>query len=227
MYLEKSDIINIEECKAIENCITCIICSGVVVDPIMCRSCENVFCRSCIEEWKKKSNTCPYKCPDFSLKENKVFNSLIANLKFKCPRGCGQVIPYPDLIEHYKSKCEKIDYYPIYQALLEEYKKIKEEYAKLPSLSNNYKDERLAKIINNQVSLSIHKHPLMKCETSRGGWICDICGSHGKVKEKSYYCSICDYDVCEDCKTKELNKTLLNSVIEQPSRRDKKKCGHQ
>ena len=227
MYLDKSDIINIEECKAIENCIICTICSGVVIDPLQCRSCENVFCRSCIEEWKKKSNTCPYKCQDFTLKENKIFNSIIANLKFKCSNGCDEAIPYLELSEHYQNKCAKLDYYPKYKALLDEYKKLKEEYEKLGTKTISVKDEKFPKILNSQILLPIHSHPLMKCETKRGGWNCDICSSTNRGTIKSYYCSICDYDVCENCKKMQLSEKLFQSVIDPPHRSDRKKCGHQ
>ena len=59
---EMLDIINLDECKAIENCMICTICDGVVYQPLQCVKCENLFCRNCIEEWRKKSNSCPYKC---------------------------------------------------------------------------------------------------------------------------------------------------------------------
>ena len=53
MYLDKDDIINLDECKAIENCMICTICDGVVYQPLQCVKCENLFCRNCIEEWRK------------------------------------------------------------------------------------------------------------------------------------------------------------------------------
>jgi 20S proteasome alpha/beta subunit len=37
----------------------CGVCGGVADDPKKCQSCEDVFCDTCIQETKKKSNECP------------------------------------------------------------------------------------------------------------------------------------------------------------------------
>ena len=38
------------------------------------------------------------------------------------------------------------------------------------------------------------------------GWLCNVCDvtHHGNVK--SYYCTLCDYDLCKNCKKKEEKK---------------------
>ena len=53
----------------VQEMLTCCICTGVLVDPMQCSSCENCFCRSCIENWIKKAHTCPYKCSSPRIKE--------------------------------------------------------------------------------------------------------------------------------------------------------------
>jgi E3 ubiquitin-protein ligase NRDP1 len=41
----------------------CIICTLVARDPKDCSNCGNVFCSSCIDDWIKKKNECPNRCP--------------------------------------------------------------------------------------------------------------------------------------------------------------------
>ena len=38
----------------------CQINNGVVEKPLICSECQKIYCKSCINEWLQKSNTCPY-----------------------------------------------------------------------------------------------------------------------------------------------------------------------
>lgn len=224
MYLDKDDIINLDECKAIENCMICTICDGVVYQPLQCVKCENLFCKNCIEEWRKKSDSCPYKCQNFELKENKIIKNILSNLKFKCKNGCDIQIPYNDLKEHYEEKCPKLDFKSKYESLLEQFNKLQVEYDTLAA--KNSEKEDITKIpiqssISQQIMVAIHLHPLMRVQTRRTGWSCDNCRTEFESKEKSYYCSICDYDLCETCKKMQMK--LSSSIIN----RKPSKCGHQ
>jgi len=44
----------------------------------------------------------------------------------------------------------------------------------------------------------MHDHGLVLLYSNRS-WICDVCGLKFTNKEQTYYCSICDYDVCNHC----------------------------
>ena len=49
-----------------------------------------------------------------------------------------------------------------------------------------------------------HKHPLIYCITSRNEnrktrWICNECNKNFDSDEWSFYCSLCDYDLCFNC----------------------------
>lgn len=87
----------------------------------------------------------------------------------------------------------------------------KEDNTKIPIQSS----------ISQQIMVAIHLHPLMRVQTRRTGWSCDNCRTEFEAKEKSYYCSICDYDLCETCKKMQMK--LSSSVIN----RKPSKCGHQ
>ena len=48
-----------------------------------------------------------------------------------------------------------------------------------------------------------HKHRLVYCRTSRSivfsGWVCSKCQKFFEKNEWSFYCTLCDYDFCNDC----------------------------
>ena len=49
---------------------------------------------------------------------------------------------------------------------------------------------------------SLHEHQLVLCKTERilgCGWYCNRCKKHYDKSEPSYYCTLCDFDICKDC----------------------------
>ena len=62
-----------------------------------------------------------------------------------------------------------------------------------------------------------HKHPLMYCITSRAAnkktnWFCNECSNHFGSNEWSFYCSLCDYDLCYNC--------YLNNIEKESEQKD-------
>ena len=71
---------------------------------------------------------------------------------------------------------------------------------KYPFLDDETKESDSIK----KVKINCHKHPLMYCITSRRSksktsWICNECLIPFSDNEWSFYCSICDYDICYEC----------------------------
>jgi len=64
--------------------IICQICQCIMLEPVMCLNCQNYYCKKCIEDWKKKSPTCPNKCEEPIFKNVIEKNRLITKMKFKC-----------------------------------------------------------------------------------------------------------------------------------------------
>ena len=63
---------------------------------------------------------------------------------------------------------------------------------------------------NSTFKSKFHVHRLPYIETiERGGWLCNVCRESHKVSEKSYYCTLCDYDLCKNCKENE-EKEIMN-----------------
>ena len=110
MYLDSSLLVNQKKLEGIENDITCPICQGIINDPYFCLKCQNNFCNKCIKEWEQKNQNCPFRCnnPEYIFNRflNKIFSKL---LKFKCQKGCDEIISYKDVNNHYEN-CKKEDF---------------------------------------------------------------------------------------------------------------------
>ena len=125
-YVIKDDFYN-----SIKEEISCSICSCIKRKPTMCSKCQNSFCESCIEEWKKKSSECPFKCINPSYTFCRIINNLLSKLHFKCKNNCGENIPYDKLEAHYEYECNKIDFKQKNKKLLEKYNILESKYNKL------------------------------------------------------------------------------------------------
>ena len=54
-------------------------------------------------------------------------------------------------------------------------------------------------LINNiGITIDNHSHNLVYMITNRN-WICNLCLKSYESDEPTYYCSLCDYDVCKSC----------------------------
>ena len=109
---EKDKIINL-----FTQFIQCKICMNILNDPIDCICCNQTFCRSCIQNYIKTNNKCPYQ--DFFSKNNQKRKSILENLKpssinfsrfiqslkFYCKNkknGCNEALSIEEISEHDK-----------------------------------------------------------------------------------------------------------------------------
>ena len=109
---EKDKIINL-----FTQFIQCKICMNILNDPIDCICCNQTFCRSCIQNYIKTNNKCPYQ--DFFNKNNQKkksilenlkpssinFSKFIQSLKFCCKNkknGCNEALSIEEISEHDK-----------------------------------------------------------------------------------------------------------------------------
>ena len=110
MYLDNSLLVNKKNLEGIEEDITCPICQGIINDPYFCIKCQNNFCCKCIKQWEQNNKKCPFRCNNPKYTNNlflkKIFSEL---LKFKCQKGCDEVISYNDINSHYEN-CNKEDF---------------------------------------------------------------------------------------------------------------------
>ena len=80
---------------------------------------------------------------------------------------------------------------------------------------NNFIDFIKKKEQTTGIKIKEHDHILAMCIT-KFDWKCEKCNTNFDKKENKYYCSVCDYSVCEKCVDKNSNtlkKTLKNQQL--------------
>ena len=97
--LNEDNLIKDEFYQAFKESIICPICNEILLEPMMCMNCQNVFCKDCIETWKKKDNKCPFRCENPIYKMSNEKNSILFNLKFEC-ENCGEIFNYQNILNH-------------------------------------------------------------------------------------------------------------------------------
>ena len=92
----------------------CSICTELVEDPAMLKTCEHMFCRECIKGWNKFCKT-DLTCPDCRQpfvncdisNPNRILLNLMGDIRLNCAnQGCDVVINYRDYTVHSLS-CDK------------------------------------------------------------------------------------------------------------------------
>ena len=196
MFIDSNIIINQKDFEDLRNVALCTICQGIVIEPMQCSKCEHCFCKLCLEKWLKQNPKCPFRCENSEFLEHHQIKTQLNILKFKCYNGCDYEIPYKEITEHYLRKCKKIDFKNKYLELKSNFMRLKkkfDEFSKIPD-----------KINKNSFASKYHNHPLIFLETlDRQGWYCNECKKSRSSYVKSYYCTICDYDLCDEFAKKE------------------------
>ena len=81
-YINEETIIKNEIYEGFKDNIICPICSCLMIEPVMCLTCQNSIIKDVIGK-----------------------NNFITKFKFKCIRGCGAEIKFDDIKNHYSSDC--------------------------------------------------------------------------------------------------------------------------
>ena len=194
---------NKEYFENVKNVVLCNFCHSIVDEPCECQECQNIFCKACALKIKEKNEGCPFKCGNFDLRESKLIKNILSNLKFNCKNNCGKIILYDDLKDHYseedgkkdvyKEKCEKLE---------KEIRYLKNKYELLYKFNQitSHNTEKWRFHTKN------HIHPLMCVQTFRDEFVCEKCKKKFPKNSVTYYCTLCDYDLCENCKNEEENE---------------------
>ena len=147
MFLDNSLLVNQQKLEGIEKDITCPICQGILNDPYFCTKCQNNFCYKCISKYKLNNTKCPFRCENVDYIKNIFLNKIFSELlKFKCAKGCDEVIPYKEVNTHFEN-CKKEDFKEKYfesatqveilKVQIEDYKDMENE---LEDIQNEKKD---------------------------------------------------------------------------------------
>ena len=101
-YINENTIVKDELYNAFKESVSCPLCLSILINPVMCMKCQNVFCKKCINDWSKKDNKCPNRCTDPNYQKCIGKNDILSKLKFKC-QACGNIIKYDDAKKHLSS----------------------------------------------------------------------------------------------------------------------------
>ena len=104
-YINIHTLIEDEISKMFKNSVICPLCFNILIDPIICMKCQKVFCKKCIDDWRKKNEKCPNpncKSPNYQVCIGK--KEILSILKFKCLK-CGSQILYFDAKNHHNICC--------------------------------------------------------------------------------------------------------------------------
>ena len=123
--------------KKLTHHLICSICTELVEDALILKTCDHMFCRECVCEWKRgqsivgNSPTCP-ECRQAFLdndlvKPSRIILNMMGEINLTCPNeGCEKIINYNDFSLHL-SQCVKLSCkscgITIVQSDIEEHKK--------------------------------------------------------------------------------------------------------
>ena len=103
-YVNKGTLVENEISKIFEVSSMCPLCNNILINPLICLSCQNNYCKRCIDEWKEKNEKCPKGCESPNYQKSIGKNDILSKLNFKCV-GCGKEIPYDQAESHHNSCC--------------------------------------------------------------------------------------------------------------------------
>ena len=104
-YVNENTIVKDNIYEVFKDSITCIICKSIMIEPVICLGCQNIFCKKCKENLKNNGENCPEKCPNPIINDVIGQNNFITKFKFNCIKGCGEEIPFNEIKNHYSSDC--------------------------------------------------------------------------------------------------------------------------
>ena len=80
------------------------------------------------------------------------------------------------------------------------------------NLPMSFQNKNLISLINSPIQINIHEHPLIYCCTKNragAGWTCNKCSISYSYESYTFYCTFCDFDLCENC----LGQFQLNQIL--------------
>ena len=76
----------------------------------------------------------------------------------------------------------------------------------------SFQNKNIISLINSPIQINIHAHPLIYCCTKNragNGWTCNKCLISYSYESYTFYCTFCDFDLCENC----LGMFQLNQIL--------------
>ncbi len=132
--------------------VICTICQNIVYNPCSCNTCQNIFCKRCIDQWIKNSRKCPMRCNQsgffVSQEIPKITKNIINKIKLKCLKngeGCNEPVSYENFFKHLKNckfirfKCEYCEFEGSHETTVEHIKNCTKSYTECLGCKSKYK----------------------------------------------------------------------------------------
>jgi hypothetical protein len=85
-------------------CLECIICNNIALEPVLCHTCDQLFCKNCIIPCLQNKPNCPHCSSTFNLntvKARRFIQGLIEKLPSQCGNeGCNFEESYTAVLKH-------------------------------------------------------------------------------------------------------------------------------
>ena len=103
-YINLETIVENEVYKVFKTLVICPLCKNILIEPMMCMKCQQVYCKKCIDNYSQKDEKCPNGCDTPNYQKNIGKNEILSKLVFKCV-GCLKDINYNEAEKHHNSCC--------------------------------------------------------------------------------------------------------------------------
>ena len=99
-------LIDLSQFQSYQENFICKVCKKILLNPVACSSCKNVYCRDCIMPYAINTNKCPNECTEFELiKPDEEMLKRYNEFEIIC-KICENTFSLTTYYTHYK-KCKK------------------------------------------------------------------------------------------------------------------------
>lgn len=221
--LQLEEILNQNEISLLRN-IECPIDNMIPLEnnAVVCKKCETVYCKDCIESWKKTNNICPMRCQPMELIpiEKTILIQQLERIQVKCKYfsyGCTSRVGVKETTKTHENEC--------YYKQVECPKcitKVNEGFFFDHLISKCEKSKLRCFVCIREYNLSSFHSHLKSCIESNV--VCEICSDyHQKESFNEGLSSECKMKlvICKKCNMPEVSCYLYSNVIDHNCISDK------
>ena len=103
-YINNDTLVENEITQLLKSSIICPLCNNILINPLMCMSCQKTYCKKCIDNSSDNNIKCPNNCENPNYQKSIGKNEILSKLKFICV-GCKKEIGYDEAQKHHDSCC--------------------------------------------------------------------------------------------------------------------------